>query len=231
MSKRKALYEAIEGDTQSSIWYGRIMTVIIIVSLVPLCFWEDTAIFYIIEYVCVLIFIIDYIARWTTADYKLDKGAASFALYPFTPMAIIDLLTILPSFMILNPAWRTLRILRLFRAMRAFRLIRYSKSVTAIINALKRQRGQLAVVLAFAIAYVLVAAMIMYNVEHETFPTFFDAVYWSMVSLTTVGYGDLYPVTDLGRTVAMISSFVGIAIVAMPAGIITAGMIEEMDVQ
>ena len=62
----------------------------------------------------------------------------------------------------------------------------------------------------------------MFNVEPDSFNTFFDAVYWATVSLTTVGYGDIYPITDLGRIVAMISSFFGIAIVALPAGIVTA---------
>ena len=72
----------------------------------------------------------------------------------------------------------------------------------------------------------------MFNVEPDSFNTFFDAIYWSTVSLTTVGYGDIYPVTVLGRTVAMISSFFGIAIVALPAGIVTAeylGSLKEND--
>ena len=68
----------------------------------------------------------------------------------------------------------------------------------------------------------IISAMVIFNVEPDSFENFFDAVYWSTVSLTTVGYGDIYPVTALGRTVAMISSFFGIAIVALPAGIVTA---------
>lgn len=198
-------------------------------SLVPLCFWEENAVFNAIEYVCVSIFIADYIARWVTADYKLNKGAVSFVLYPFTPMAIVDLVTILPTFIALNPAWRTLRVLRLLRALRAFRLFRYSKSMMAIANVFSKQRGKFLVVVVLALVYIAVSAMIMFNVEHETFPVFFDAVYWSVVSLTTVGYGDLYPMTDVGRVIAMLSSFVGIAIVALPSGIIAAGLMEELD--
>lgn len=70
--------------------------------------------------------------------------------------------------------------------------------------------------------YIIISAIVIFNVEPDSFENFFDAVYWSTVSLTTVGYGDIYPVTALGRTVAMISSFFGIAIVALPAGIVTA---------
>lgn len=205
------------------------MTAVIVLSLVPLCFWEENAVFNAIEYVCVSIFIADYIARWVTADYKLNKGAVSFVIYPFTPMAIVDLVTILPTFIALNPAWRTLRVLRLLRALRAFRLFRYSKSMMAIANVFSKQRGKFLVVVVLALVYIAVSAMIMFNVEHETFPVFFDAVYWSVVSLTTVGYGDLYPMTDVGRVIAMLSSFVGIAIVALPSGIIAAGLMEELD--
>ena len=74
-----------------------------------------------------------------------------------------------------------------------------------------------------AAAYIIIAALVIFNVEPDTFGNFFDAIYWAAVSLTTVGYGDIYPITDAGRLVTMISSFVGIAIVALPAGIITAG--------
>ena len=74
--------------------------------------------------------------------------------------------------------------------------------------------------------YILLSALVIFNVEPETFDTFFDAIYWAAISLTTVGYGDIYPVTTAGRIVTMISSFVGIAIVALPAGIITAGYMD-----
>ncbi|MBR0406264.1 MAG: potassium channel family protein [Eggerthellaceae bacterium] len=226
---RHRLYEMLEGDSAAATWYGRVMTVFIIASLVPLCFWGESPLFDAIEYVCVAVFVADYLARWSTADFKVHKGAASFAVYPFTPMAIIDLVTILPTFIALNPAWRTLRVLRLLRTMRAFRLVRYSRSVDAIASAVTCKRGQLGVVVALAVAYVLISAMVMFNIEHETFESFFSAVYWSTVSLTTVGYGDLYPTTDVGRAIAMLSSFVGIAIVALPASIITAGLMEGLE--
>ena len=75
---------------------------------------------------------------------------------------------------------------------------------------------------------MLVSALIVFNVEPDTFENFFEAVYWATVSLTTVGYGDIYPVTTIGRVVTMVSSFVGIAIVALPAGIITAGYMDRI---
>ena len=77
--------------------------------------------------------------------------------------------------------------------------------------------------------YILISALVVFNVEPETFSSFFDAVYWSTVSLTTVGYGDIYPVTVIGRTIAMLSSFFGIAIVALPAGVVTAEYMKALN--
>ncbi len=81
----------------------------------------------------------------------------------------------------------------------------------------------LSAVCTLAIAYIFITALIIFNVEPETFNTFFDAVYWATVSLTTMGYGDLYCVSVAGRVITMVSAIFGIAIVALPAGIITAG--------
>ena len=226
---RQKLHTLLNGEEGMALWYGRIMTVLIVASLLPLCFKEPNAVLDGIEYACVAVFIADYIARWMTADLKLGKGAVSFLIYPFTPMAIIDLLSILPTFMALNDAFRTLRVLRLFRALRAFKLLRYSKSATAIAAVFVKQRNSLLIVLALAVAYILVSALVVFNVEPETFDDFLDAVYWAVVSLTTVGYGDLYPTSDVGRIMAMISSLMGIAIVALPAGIITAGLLDELE--
>ena len=83
-------------------------------------------------------------------------------------------------------------------------------------------------VCSLAVGYVLISALIIFNVEPDTFSNFFEAIYWATVSLTTMGYGDIYPVTTAGRIVTMVSSFVGIAIVALPAGIITAGYMEQI---
>ena len=80
-----------------------------------------------------------------------------------------------------------------------------------------------------AIAYILVSALVIYNVEPESFATFFDAIYWATISLTTVGYGDIYPVTTIGRIVTMISSVFGIAIIALPSGVITASYLDEIN--
>ena len=125
-----------------------------------------------------------------------------------------------------------MRILRMVKAMRMFRIIkavRYSKNLKILTNVFKNSKESLLAVFVFAIGYILVSALIVFNVEPQTFDSFFDAVYWATVSLTTIGYGDIYPVTIAGKIVTMVSSLLGIAIVALPAGIITAGYMKEID--
>ena len=149
-------------------------------------------------------------------------------------MAIIDLLCILPSFSVLSSGFRVLKLFRLmrtFRVFRAFKMIRYSKSISIIANVIRDQKTPLIAVGTLALGYILVSALVVFNVEPDTFDSFFDAIYWATVSLTTVGYGDIYPVTTTGRIVTMISSFMGIAVVALPAGIITAGYMDELNKQ
>ena len=147
-------------------------------------------------------------------------------------MAIIDLISILPSLTVINSGFKVLRVLRMIRAFRIFRVFktfRYSKSFEIIGNVLRSSKEQLLAVCALAGGYILISALIIFNVEPDSFGNFFDAIYWATVSLTTVGYGDIYPVSTMGRVITMLSSILGIAIVALPAGIITAGYMKELE--
>ena len=196
---RKRIYEIIEvgedGDCISKI-YDFCMMIVIVISLIPLAFKEENVIFNMIDGITVVIFIIDYLLRLITADYKLDKRKKSFVLYPFSVMALIDLISILPSFVVVNKGIKMFRVARLIRIFRVFRVLkgfRYSKNVDILIKVFKRQRDSLAI-----------------------------------VAMLAVGYGDIYAVSVIGKVITMISSLFGIAIVALPAGIITAGYMEEI---
>ena len=231
---REKLYSIIEptnNTSKLSSVYDFIMMATIIISIIPLAFKQTNTVFQWIDYITVSIFILDYILRLITADYKLKKSVVSFFVYPITPMAIIDLLSILPSITLLNNGFRLLKLFRLLRTLkvlRAFKFLRYSKSFDIIASVFRKQKKILSAVLTMAIAYILVSALVIYNVEPESFDTFFDAVYWATISLTTVGYGDIYPVSTIGRVVTMISSAFGIAIIALPSGVITAGYLDEI---
>lgn len=232
---RKRIYEIIEvaeGEDKSSQIYDILMIISIVLSIVPLAFKESNVCFLAIDKITVCVFIIDYLLRIITADKKLNEGIVSFVKYPFTPMAVIDLISILPSVMYINSSLKLLRLFRLFRAFRVFRVFkafRYSKNIRIIINVFKKQRDALTIVGVLAIGYIFTTALVIFNVEPETFDSFFDALYWATVSLTTMGYGDIYAVTNIGQLITMISAVFGIAIVALPAGIITAGYMEEIN--
>lgn len=167
------------------------MMATILVSIVPLAFKESNAVFEWIEYISVSIFILDFILRLVTADLKLHKSVASFFIYPITPMAIIDIVSILPSLTVLNSGFKLLKLFRLLHCLKVFRTFKflgYSKSFEIIANVFKKQSRVLSAVGSLAIAYVLISALVIYNVESDSFETFFDAIYWATVSLTTVGY-------------------------------------------
>lgn len=236
---RRRLFEIIEkgqkGDRLSTV-YDIVMLFAIVVSIIPLMFFEELKWFKYVEVVTVVIFVIDYLLRWITADFKMEKKGWAFVLYPFTPMAIIDLLSILPGFNVLGQGFKIFRVTRLLKILRLFKFLRYSDKIALFMRVLKKEQNVLLSVLAIAVFYVFLTALIMFNVEPHinpntgaiTFSDFFDALYWATVTLTTVGYGDLCPVTDIGRCVSMLSSLFGVAIIALPSGVITASYLDEL---
>lgn len=231
---RKKIFEMIEPSNRDGLlgrFYDFIMIVAIIASVVPLAFKASYLVFEVVEYICVGIFAIDYVLRMICADFILKKGIASFLLYPISPMAIIDIIAILPSISLLNEGFKLLKIFRLlrsFKVFRAFKFFRYSKTFDVVFNVFKKQKNILITVMSMAVAYIFVSALIMYNVEPDTFNSFFDAIYWSTISLTSVGYGDIVPATAMGKVITMLSSVLGIAIIALPSGVITAGYLAEI---
>ena len=230
------LYEIIEpSDNESSklsSFYDIVMLICIITSMIPLAVKSNSMILSIIDKITVVVFIIDYILRLITAKIKLNKGVKSYLLYPIQPMAIIDLLSILPSLIPINAGFKVLRLFRIARTLkvfRSFKIFRYSKNVSRLVEVLKKQSKSLFAVLSMAIFYVLFTALVMFNIEPDTFENFFDAIYWAAISLTSVGYGDITPVSDIGRLFTMLSTFVGVAIIALPSGIITAGYLDVLN--
>lgn len=143
---RKRIYEIIELSLDDDKWstaYDIFMMLAILASVAPLAFKTDNIVFQIMDKVTAIIFIFDYLLRLITADYKLKHGIKSFVCYPFTPMAIIDLLAILPSVTVLNDGLRIFKVVRLLRTLRVFRVfkaIRYSKNMQLILDVFQRQK-------------------------------------------------------------------------------------------
>ncbi len=236
---RKRIYTIIElpkDRDKVSFAYEVLMLIAITASIIPLMFTEENQLFRVIEMVTVSFFIIDYLLRWITADYRLGKKGWSFLLYPFTGWAIIDLLSILPGMSLINRGFKLFRITRLLRVLRLLKLIRYSSKLRVLGRVFRKERRVLLAVLGISVFYVFLTALIMFNSEphfnpatgEPVFDTFFDSLYWATVTLTTVGYGDMIPVTDIGRFISMLSSLFGVAIIALPSGVITASYLEEL---
>lgn len=229
---KRRVYEVLEvssvGD-KSSRAYDILLTTAIIVGMVPMTMKGENIYTRWIEIVVSGLFLIDYIARICTADYKMGyRHYRAYIAYILTPLAIFDLLSILPVLCLIPGVSSKVGLLRLFRFFRVFKLIRYSKTMVIIANVIRKVRNQLLAVLILIMVYIFVSAMLIFQLEPEIFDSFFDALYWATISITTIGYGDISPVTDAGRFIAMVSALVGMAVIALPTGIITAAYMNEI---
>ena len=216
--------KAAAGDRVSHV-YDIIVSVAALVSMVPLMFKEQNGVLETIDTVTVYILFLDYILRWMSHDFisRWFRGRrTALVVYPVTPLALIDLVSLLPSLGLLGHAFRFLRMFRIFK------LFHYSQSFSRILRAFDKEKKVLGSVLMIAVAYIFISALAMFAYEPDTFDSFFHALYWATTALTTVGYGDVYPVTDVGKLISMVSSLFGIAVIAMPAGIITSSFMEEI---
>jgi len=240
MQIRKVIYRLVEPRNKeyyASRVYDFVMLIAIAIGILPLMFRMQYKIFWYFDLISGLCFIIDYILRWITADYDSKRSkVVAFAVYPLTPMAIIDLLSILPIFNLLGPTFKVFRVSRLLKILRIFKVIRYFEPLEIIMSVIRKQSKILLTVFSLAVFYIFITALIMFNAEEQINPEtgkylfdgFFDAFYWAACTLTTVGYGDLYPISDTGRVISIISAMVGIAIIALPSGIVTAGYMDEL---
>ena len=231
------LVEPRNKESKASRVYDMVMLIAIVIGILPLMFRTQYKVFWYLDLFSGICFIVDYVLRWITADISSKRGKiASFVIYPFTPMAIIDLLSILPIFNLLGPTFKVFRVSRLLKILRIFKVIRYFEPLEIIMSVIRKQSRILLTVLSLAIFYIFITALIMFNAEEQInpetgkflFDDFFDAFYWAACTLTTVGYGDFYPISDTGRVISIISSMVGIAIIALPSGIVTAGYMDEL---
>jgi len=203
----------------------------ILVSITPLIFKFELSIVRTIEIVTVIYFIGDYLLRLIASRSKYGNGFKSYFKYFASFYAVIDLISILPIFSVISDSFKAFRAFRLLKTFRFFKALKYSTSFNTLTTVLKKEKNMLLSVLSISMLFVFISALMIYQVEGtaqpELYHDFFDAIWWSVATLTTVGYGDIYPITDLGRVISMFISFTGIAIVALPSGIIAAGFIKE----
>lgn len=194
--------------------------------------------FYWFEVFSVTVFSLEYLARiWACAALKEYSNPIWGRLrFAFKPMSLIDLLAVLPFFLtFVQTDLRFIRILRLFRIFRVAKLVRYSSSIRLIGRVFKNKKEELVITAMVLMLLIVVTASFMYFAENEAqpdrFPDIPSTMWWSVVTLTTVGYGDVYPITGLGKFLASIISVLGIGMGALPTGILAVSFVEEIQKQ
>ncbi|XPV76608.1 MAG: ion transporter [Desulfovibrio sp.] len=188
-----------------------------------------------IDTIILSIFAGEYIIRlWSCVEDERYKHPIGGRIkWMFNIYSIIDLVVLLPLLVnFVNFDVVTLRVFRMLRLTRALKMARYSSSVTRLLNVFHKTKDELMLTGLLMVALLIISATLLYAFEHtaqpEAFPDAISALWWSVVTLTTVGYGDVYPITPLGKIAAGFISIIGISFVALPAGIISSGFISEI---
>jgi len=185
------------------------------------------------EWLSVSIFTVEYLARLWVGGPQRVGGLAGRLRYALTPLMLVDLVAILPVYLpLLLPADLIfLRALRLMRLMRVLKLGRYSEAIQIFCRVVVHKKEQLVVACIAVVILLIISSSLMYYFENETQPEAFSSIpqsmWWAIVTMTTVGYGDVYPVTGMGRLLASVIALLGIAMFAVPAGILSAGFVEH----
>lgn len=243
---KRRIFDILEGAPESGLagklFTTSIMTLItlnvfsVILETIEVISAPYDEVFKVFEIFSVAVFTIEYFLRiWScTSEEKYKhpvKGRLRFAL---TPMAIVDLLAILPFYLprIIPLDLRFIRALRLFRLFRLFKMARYSQSLRILGNVLMERKEELILTGIVVLILLVLASTLMYHVEHDAQPGAFSsipaAMWWGVITLTTVGYGDVYPVTTLGKLLGTMVAILGIGMFALPAGILGSGFVEEI---
>jgi voltage-gated potassium channel len=208
----------------------------VMLETVPSIYTPHQQLFYYFDTVSIIIFSLEFLLRlWTcNLDPKYRHPVRGRLKYLGSFAALIDLLAILPFFLHVLFLFdlRVLRIFRLLRFLRLFRLTAYMNSTRLLINVFKSTRHELMLSLILTLFLIVISSCLIYFCEHPVQPERFTSIpgtmWWSVITLTTVGYGDMYPITNLGRILTSIILLAGVALLALPAGIITAGFLDEI---
>lgn len=188
-------------------------------------------VFKVAEAATMAIFSVEYLLRIWTAEYLYPDRSRGKAVWRFLISfdGLVDLFTILPFFFLSGfVAFRMLRVVRIFHL---FRINNYYDSFHVITSVLGEKKNQIISSIFIILVLMMASSLCMYSAEHEMQPEVFDnafsGMWWSISTILTVGYGDIYPVTAVGRGMAIIISFLGVGAVAIPTGIISAGFVEQ----
>lgn len=210
--------------------------VALILDTVPVIKESAGKLFLIFEVFSVAVFTVEYGMRIYVSDmiYPCSSRFKSAMKFIFSVFGLIDLLAILPFYLpfLIKIDLRFLRVLRLMRFIRVFKINRYNNSLTLIFSVIKEKKSELAITGFVALLILLIASFLMFDIEGsvqpDKFPNMLSCLWWAIATLTTVGYGDVYPVTGVGKFLSATIAVLGIGLVALPTGIISAGFIDKI---
>lgn len=186
----------------------------------------------------VIVFTVEYAIRILTAHLAPEnKGKTrwqSIKSYVFSFAGLIDLISILPFYLNYTKIdLRVLRMLRLLRFLRVFKIARYNSSMKLVADVIKDKSSEIGVIMGVIIIIMIISSFLMFYAENdaqqEQFPNVLSCLWWAIVTMTTIGYGDVYPITVAGKVIGSIMALLGIGLVAMPTGIISAGFLEKVN--
>ncbi len=190
---------------------------------------------HVLEIASVSLFTVEYVLRLWTARYRRpgQGGVVGALRFAVSPAGLIDLLAIVPFYLpLIAVDLRVVRVLRIARFLRLLKLGRYLRSVSLFGKVLRERRDELLITVMMTALLLLVASILMYYIEGEAqsdkFPNILSSLWWAVVTLTTIGYGDVVPVTGWGRLLSGLVAVMGIGLVAVPTGIVSSGFIEEL---
>ena len=230
--------EGLSGAVSYAIFILIIVNVgVVILESVPELYGPYRSFFFWFEVFSVAVFTTEYVLRvWSITSVKEYKKPVSGRLrFMATPMMIIDLLAVLPFYLpyVMPIDLSVIRLLRLFRILSLFKATRYSSHLQIMAQAIKNKKEELVISVMIVGIVLIFVSSIMYAVEQEAQPEAFSsipqAMWWGIATLTTVGYGDVYPITPLGKLMASLIALLGIGIVALPAGILASGFNDSME--
>lgn len=237
-------YEILEGVTNDKITKAFqifIITLIAVNVLVVIIETEESVLdeygyfFTPFEVFSIIVFTIEYASRIIVSKFnpKYQNSKYPRIRILFTPMMLVDLAAILPFFLpFIVTDVRFIRIIRLLRLFRLFKLARYSEPMQTLGEVFKSKAGDLAVAFFILFIVLIFASSLMFHAEHEAQPEAFSSIpasmWWGIVTLTTIGYGDVYPVTIAGKFIAAGVAVIGIAVYAIPTGIMASAFTEEL---
>ena len=193
-----------------------------------------SAYFLAFERFSVAVFTLEYLLRlWTcTLEERFKRPVLGRGRFILTPFPLIDLVAILPFYLSGFGMAADLRFIRAMRLLRLLKLGQHSQSLKTLGNVFRKKSRELGITAFVGVIMLIVASSAMYFAEHEAQPRVFssipEAMWWGVITLTTVGYGDIYPVTTLGKLISGVIAFMGIAMVALPSGILGSGFMEEI---